>query len=502
MTNPRSHSALAFAGALLLTLAALGGCAADDDVIEPGERRVDAVTGCPDLGGRYAVVPPDPKTGVRFDGSALGADAAAGPGLGAPADGETVEVVGHGTHAVEMRFAYPHARVMQSLEQIRQYERPRYAEWFALMQPETRDRYVARHGEAARQRRLAELGPATGRSVRFERNRDYTCEDGWLLFPRPQQGPLRATVDRHGALAFESQELSTYEVVVWCGDGCKGFPIPTGRYTGTTRWGADPSSREWNADDMAGRFDFLRPVDVVEAEQRGFAENNQRHAEAIYATPEQVREALAPLLPDGVAIADIRITTLPFKGPRVRVLAVPADAAMPDQQQRERLEWFLAALREGDPSTIEDSEVVKRGIVGNGAVRHEYEIYLDTHPSVQPRRADGPQAVAYAPPPPLPAPLQERPEGFATLAALEERLAAHLAAGCRIASLRYAGGAVVLTGDAVSMQCVSETMRALDAAVPADADVGGPRIELMQIAAVDGGYTFEIRLPGSALTKA
>jgi hypothetical protein len=502
-------------------LAALAGCSGSEG-IEQGEPVVDAVTGCPVISSRFAVVPPDRNTGVSLEGSAWSTrhlpEGGTREGVGRLESYASVQVTAHGTHAIEMRFAYPFHEVMGALEHIREHERPRYLELYRLMQPEGRADFVAKNGEAMLQKRIAELGPRTGHVVSFERNRDYTCEDGWWLFPREHLGPLRVTLDTSGALVAESKELSTYEVIAWCGDGCKGLPIPTGTYTGTMRWPADSSNSEWKAEEVARNDSFPRPADWVEAEQRDFAANNQRSAERQYARPEEVREALTPLLPDGVSMADITITTLPFKGARVRVHAVPTDPAMPVEDQRVRLEWFLAALREGDPGFIEDREVVKRLISGDGPWRHEFEIYLDTHPLVQPRAAPAAQsagvavleagsdplpALAYVPPPVVPVASVEPPDGFATLAILESRLAAHLAAGCSIDRLNYSGGAVVMKGRAATMQCVSETMRALDGAVPMGADGRGSGIELVQIAATEEGrYTFEIRLPASPLTKA
>jgi hypothetical protein len=190
---------------------------------------------------------------------------------------------------------------------------------------------------------------------------------------------------------------------------------------------------------------------------------------------------------------------------------------MDDEEQWRRLEWFLAALKEGDPGHIEDREVIKRVISSGGTLRHEFEIFLDTHPAVQPpservlvsftpapgSHAADATAVPAQPATPRPsgsmAVSNPPPAGFAPLAEVETRIQPLLSAGCRSTSLRYAGDAVIIVGEADEMRCVSNTLRAIDGVV----SPSGARVELMQIAAdAAGHYRFEIRLPSSSLTKA
>jgi hypothetical protein len=471
------------AAALALTL--LSGCTAFERGAEQGDPAVHAVTGCPDLSGTFALDgldgngEPDPA----FDPSKRAAVDAAlftpksehSEGPGPLARYGSVVIEHDGTHALRLRFIVPSTTVLEALNRIREHERPRYAEWYALMQPPTREAFVARHGEAARAQRLRELGPDTGVSVTLERNRDYTCENGWVLLPREHRQPVRMTLDEAGHVVFESKEWTTVDTVGW---GGQSLELPTGAYLGTARWPRNPAAREWAADEAANGYVFARPADVVEVEQASFADNSRRHALRLYATPDEVRTALTPLVPEGVAIVGIEITELPFKGPRVRVHAMPADASMDSEDQRKRLEWFLAALREGDPGHIEDSEVVKRVISSGGRHRHEYEIFLDTHPAVQPAT---------------------KLSGFADLDVLRERLAAYAASGCVFDAVRYAGSGVTLGGRGDRAQCVSDSLRALDAASPG----GGRRVELIEMRAdASGGYTFEIRVPESPLTKA
>lgn len=514
-------SAVAFA---LSTALVLSGCTAFERGADQGEPVVHAVTGCPDLSGTFALQPfdedgnpdglPDPRKRAAVEGALFSPKTEAAAGIGFLGHYSGVTIRHLDTHAIEFQFARAHGNVTAALEQIREYERPRYAEWYSLMQDEGRERYIARRGEPARATRLAELGPETMSTVTLERDRDYTCADGWVLFPRSGREPVRMTLDPAGHIVFESKELNTYDIPVWCGDGCKTLDIPTGAYLGTEHWPRDASARPWNPDDASRGFVFLPPAEVAEAEQKAFAENNRRSAERRFATPDQVREALTPLLNDGVEIETVEISSLPFKGARMRVHVVPADAAMPSEDQQARQEWFLAALREGDSGYIEDSEVIKRGIVSGGSRRHEMEIFLDTHPAVQPMRVPEVEsgtastvAVTYIPPPALPqsattdestASVADAPAGIASMGVLRTRLDALVAGGCRFDALSFVGRSVRVIGRADRMQCVSDSMRAIDGAVP-DATSG---IQLVEIRADEGGYRFELLLPESALTKA
>lgn len=503
----------------------LAGCTAFERGAEQGDPPTDPVTGCPDLSGTYALSPVtadgdpdpgvDPAKPVNFGDSPLSPAAAL-------QRHEGVVVRSDGTHALEMHFIPRFGLVMEELESIRQHQRPRYAEWYGLLQPARRAAFVAENGEAALQARLRELGPDTGPVVRLNRGPHFTCEDGWVVVPREFLPPMRMTLDDGGHLVIEAKEW-TYSV--WGGWGDQSWRVPTGAYLGTARWARDASVRLWDADDVGQRYVFARPAEEIEREQAVAADSAQRSAERRYADPEAVRDALRPLLPAGLTIGEIEIAQLPFIGHRVRVQALPSDPAMDGEEQRRRLEWFLAALKEGDPGFIEDREVVKRAISSGGRVRYEFEIFLDTHPAVQPARervvvsftpapADSSGAEPSSAPRPSSPPASgvtagsapesvpssdPVPPGFALLSEVESRLQPLLATGCRLSRLRYAGEAVIIAGDADDMPCVSNTLRAIDVVIAPN----GARVELMQIAADGAGrYRYEIRLPPSPLTRA
>lgn len=504
-----------------LALLILSGCTAFERGAEQGDPPTDPITGCPDLSGAYALNPVtadgdpdpgvDPAKPVNFSDGAL-----------SPAEAqqryEGVIVRSDGTQALELQFIPSFGHVMDELETIRQYQRPRYAEWYSLLQPTHRGAFIAERGEAALHARLRELGPDTGPVVRLNRGPDFGCDDGWVVLPRAYLPPMRMTLDDGGHLVFEAKEW-TYTTIGGWGD--QSWRWPTGAYLGTARWARDASIRPWDADDVAQRHVFARPADIVEREQAAVTENAQRSAERRYADPDAVRDALRPLVPEGISIAEVEIASLPFIGHRVRVRAIPSDPQMASEDQRRRLEWFLAALKDGDPGFIEDREVVKRVISSGGTQRHEFEIFLDTHPAVQPRRELA--VVRFTPPPagdtagasqtpneaesppvaprtpPSGASLSDPvPEGFAALSDVESRLQPLMAAGCRSTRLRYSGTTAIVQGEAQDMVCVSNTLRAIDGLVAPS----GARVELMQIAADSAaGYRFEIRVPPSPLTR-
>jgi hypothetical protein len=507
----------------------LSGCTAFERGADQGDPPTDRVTGCPDLSGSYVLQPTtldgdpdpgvDPGKPVRFEDGALSPAATRLGGSSGPTLYEGVIVRSKGTHALELKFIPRFGQVMEELESIRQHQRPRYTEWYRLLQPARRAAFIAENGEAALQARLRELGPDTGPVVRLNRGPHFTCEDGWVVLPREYHSPVRMTLDDGSNLVFEAKEWTYTGVGGW---GDQSLRVPTGAYLGTARWVRDPSVRRWDADDVGTRYVFARPADEIEREQATAAESERRSAERRFADPEVVRDALRPLLPAGVTIGEIEIALLPFIGYRVRVQALPSDPAMDGEEQRRRLEWFLAALKEGDPGFIEDREVVKRAISSGGRVRHEFEIYLDTHPAVQPARESvvvsftpAPSGLAETASPSTPPPTSAEtpvaptskptpssdpvPPGFALLSDVESRLQPLLATGCRLSRLRYTGEAVILAGEADDMPCVSNTLRAIDGVIAPS----GARVELMQIA-VDGAgrYRYEIRLPPSPLTRA
>lgn len=79
-------------------------------------------------------------------------------------------------------------------------------------------------------------------TVMFRPGQDYDCDTGWLRprdvdelnqwpSPRPRDGRSRRhdfliASAKHGVLVGRHDIMSFEEFAVWCGDGCKGFPLP------------------------------------------------------------------------------------------------------------------------------------------------------------------------------------------------------------------------------------------------------------------------------------
>jgi len=93
---------------------------------------------------------------------------------------------------------------------------------------------------------------------------DYFCEEGWLQLSNssipnlwdtdmttpqflPRRHALRIAPGANKALVARLDFIDFEEFTVWCGDGCKGFPLP---WTFKTR-SAWSSARAWNANSVS-----------------------------------------------------------------------------------------------------------------------------------------------------------------------------------------------------------------------------------------------------------
>ncbi len=101
---------------------------------------------------------------------------------------------------------------------------------------------------------------------------DYYCEGGWLHIPDgsslshwdqdmktgnfvPKRHAMRIAPNTDGALVARVDFTDYDEITVWCGDGCKGIPIP-GSFTTKSVW------------TMAEKFDPELPTPVARAQQQ------------------------------------------------------------------------------------------------------------------------------------------------------------------------------------------------------------------------------------------
>ncbi|MEP7384682.1 MAG: hypothetical protein ABI910_23630 [Gemmatimonadota bacterium] len=105
---------------------------------------------------------------------------------------------------------------------------------------------------------------------------DYYCADGWLQIGnrdlpttwdadvvsesyRPNRRAMRIAPGMDGALVARLDLIRNDEITIWCGDGCKGIPIPWTWETRSTwsvarRWDpVAPASREFASGGEEGR---------------------------------------------------------------------------------------------------------------------------------------------------------------------------------------------------------------------------------------------------------
>jgi hypothetical protein len=133
---------------------------------------------------------------------------------------------------------------------------------------------------------------------------DYYCEDGWLHIAnrnisnqfdddaentesRPNRRAMRVAKTLDGALVARLDFVSYSEVTVWCGDGCKGFPVP-----GTSRTRSQWSAAEpWDPDETPGSAARL-------GETRGGRTRDRRQVESERLRLEELRLENGP---DGAA---------------------------------------------------------------------------------------------------------------------------------------------------------------------------------------------------------
>jgi hypothetical protein len=470
-----------FAG-LFAVVTILGGCGGSVGGQEQADKtalRLDD-SGCPDLSGSYAFNVPG-EGGVSYVGSIL-EELPVEDGNRVPAAQISGLIVTRRTHGLyDWHFLIDDTRVMQQLEVIREFHKPRYREWYHLLSGPARAAYIARNGDIAYAKRLAELGPRSEIVRTLRVGTDMACRDGWLELPRAYSKPIRLTLGEDGSIIGESREISTVGVAVWCGDGCKDLPIPTGTFTGSLQWPRSDGRHAWRPDEMIGRYDFPRPVDEIEAEKAAFEANRVREDAKRYAPAETIRERLALLVPvgtvlDGVAVRNGKV--------HIRYTAPVAQA-----------DWLLDKVEQAGGDRRGPEDVVRSVTSGRPEVT-EVEFTLTDSPLVAPDVAAARPApestptlavLSVAPPEPAPA-------GIADATTIRRRTGALFPAGTRIIDVRYGGDNVTIVGEADSNRSVSDGLRAIDGE--------GSAPELLRIETRSAGKVrFEILLRRSALVE-
>jgi hypothetical protein len=459
-------------------LVALAGCGGREDGIGRAGRAALAVDalGCPDLDGTYQVSMPPER-----EGSQAGTMEEAFR----RSDGNRVPI--EQIRAVDIRRTSPgnytfrwrvaDDRVQQQLGVIREFEKPRYRRWYHLLYERERADYVAAHGQAAYDAELARLGPETEVVRTLAPGNGLACKAGWLELPRGELRPMRLTRGDDGSVIGEFKGLKTVGITVWCGDGCRDLPIPTGTFTGEIHWPRLAGDPRWQPGNAQA---FQRPIDEIEAEDAARVQA-QRDADARRYLPEAaIRARIEAMAPAGTTVEQVEVGDGKV---RIRYSAPTAD-----------MDTLLGRIAGASRNPDAPKDVV-RGGRSSDLSRRYVEFALTDSPLVL-RDA---QAAAAAAPPALTmavlsvAPPQAVPAGMAAPAAIRDRLAALLPPKCTITDVRYGGEKVTLLGTADSNRTVSDALRALDGA--------GTRPELLSIRQDGGKVHFEVALAPTSLTR-
>lgn len=497
------------ATAMVLALTVVGCGSSVNGVDQAGKTQLALdLYGCPDLSGTYAFPPPGAK-GVSYRGSMLEEFPIEWDNR-VPASqirGLTIRRAEPG--AYEFRFMVDDTRVVQHLALIREFYKPRYRELYHLLQAPQRDAFIAREGEAAHAKRVAELGPPAEIVRTLRAGTDMTCRDGWMELPRAYTKPIRLTLGEDRSILGESREISTVGITVWCGDGCKDLPIPTGTYTGTLRWPRDDAQRPWRAQDLAARSLLERPIDEIEAEAAQREAEQARSDADRFLAADDIRARLEGLAPAGTVVDTVDVRggevhvryTAPTADVDIllnRVAGVGGNATATGPQRVQRIVTSGRFHVRSVEFVLTDSPMVLRGGAASsmGDVKGEDPAsrmaVLSAAPSTAvpasaPVSASAPATAAHA------AGSQRPPAGYADALAIQRRVGKLFPAGCRIVDVRYGGERVTLTGQAETHRCVSDGMRALDAAQS--------RPELLSIVRESNdSHRFEILIAASALT--
>lgn len=484
-------------------VAGLTGCEGGVDRADKAALAVDAY-GCPDLNGTFS---------VSLTPERVGSDAGAMEEAFEKPDGNRVPIEQIRAVAIrrtqpgvfEFRWLIDEARVMQHLGVIREYEKPRYGRWYHLLSDPARAQHIETYGQTDYDEEIAKLGPDTEFVRELRSGTSMQCEDGWLSLPRGELRPLRLSRGEDGSVIGEFKGLKTVGITVWCGDGCRDLPIPTGTFTGKVHWPRVDGLRAWRPQDMTGRFVFQRPIDEIEAEQARIQDTQRRNDALRYLPAEDIRARIEALAPVGTVVE--RVEVLDGK------VHVRYDAPKADEDR-------LLDSVEAAGGDARGPEAVVHGVRSTDMTRRFVQFVLTDSPLVlrgrtQPTTGESDATLASTPPSgsaaevtparpasaPLPtlsalseAPPQATPAGMADADDIRKRVGALLPVGCnKIVDVRYGGERVTIIGQANGTRCVSEALRALDSA--------GTRPELLQISAEGGGQRFRISLAASPLTR-
>lgn len=466
--------------------------------------------GCPNLDGTYRLSLPPQRRGSQAG--------ALDEALRKP-DGNEVPVAQ--LHAVDIRRAAPgtyrfdwlidEARVRQHLGVIREFEKPRYRRWYHLLGEPDRSAHVAVHGRADYEETLAGLGPDTSLRRQVRATVNATCAGGWLELPQGELRAMRLTRGEDGSVIGEFRGLKTVGITVWCGDGCRDLPIPTGTFTGRIHWPRADEIRAWHPAARGGQAAFERPLDEIEAEVAARVEA-QRQADARrYLSEAAIRARIEALAPPGTVVETVEVrdgkVRVRYEAPKEEVdtlLGRIAGASGDPHAPQEVVHGVrsTAMSRRFVTFVLTDSPLVLRGTEETAATSRATVPTLmpadgtSSAPSATSPASRAPEALAVLTPVPavVGTPVKSRatPSPPPDSDAIRRRIGALMPAGCRVVDVREGGERATVTGEADGTRCVSDTLRALDRI--------GARPELLEIAADGSGLRrFRVLLSASAL---
>lgn len=187
-------------------------------------------------------------------------------------------------------------------------------------------------------------------------NGDYYCEDGWLKVPdrwipdrwdaeleadgfHVRRHAMRLAPGANGALVARLDGIDYDELTVWCGDGCRGFPLP---WTFRTR-------SAWSvADRWREGAPSPRAMARVREDQRREAELQRARKDPVYLA-EQLQENGPPVAGQDAARKRVLVALVP--GMLAKAVA-PRDSGWHVSLEFEepwQLEQFMVRLSQSGP---------------------------------------------------------------------------------------------------------------------------------------------------------
>lgn len=450
-----------------------------------GSRGVEApppdVFGCPALAGTYALPDIDGQW-PSFDGTPWAQFRFGEVGRAPLAWFDQVTLVTPAPGMLEARFRVRPERITEQIQGMHDLGGPRYARWHALVQPAARASYERNYGAGAYAEQLRAVGPMVEASWSGTQGRDFTCKDGELRFARATGRPLRLTRGPTGGVQVSGTELKTVGIPVWCGDGCKELPIPTGTRDASVEWWVTQARPEW-APDVAS---LKPPKEAVAEAERVRLARQAAIDRRVFASVDEIRSRLTPLLPPGGTLESVEI----------RDGAVHIVHRAPEG--RETL--FARAVRGfGEaPRGLQVVYVTSRPTQRDVEFRLVDSALVRREPMPAWEAKDGASDAASVSP--LPVLTPAAPTRRIDSAGLKASAQALLPAGMRVERASARDDVAYLSGTAPRNAVVSDGLRALDAAAQARAP-SGPRVELMWVAMEGGQVRYEIRVPLAALAS-